>query len=75
MSSATGTPNATASRLPGRPACATAIEVSIPRSSEVKRACGLVSLATCSTNVTAEQAALRHRNRRTSSSITTRASR
>ena len=44
-----------ASRTPARPARASPICVSRPRSSGVKRLCGLVRPLTCSTNVTAGQ--------------------
>ncbi|MGW7202939.1 hypothetical protein [Streptomyces sp. NPDC054837] len=49
-----------------------AIKVRTPRISGVWRACGLVNSVTCSANVTVGQTSLRQRNRRTSTSMTTR---
>jgi hypothetical protein len=60
-----------ASRDPARPARASAIAVSIRASSGVRRDRREVRPRTCSANVTAGQAGLPQKNRRTASRITT----
>jgi hypothetical protein len=63
--------SAPASRVPARPARASAIAVSVRASGGVRRARREVSPSTCSAKVTAAQPGLPQKNRRTASRIVT----
>jgi hypothetical protein len=64
-------PSKQASRVPARPASASATAVSIAASAGVRRAYRTVSPSTCSANVLTGQSGAGQKNRRTVSRITT----